>query len=81
MRVIFAGTPDFSVPVLQALLDSRHEVVAVYTQPDRPAGRGRKLKPGPVKQLAEDCGIPVYQPASLKQCRFSSRNWQDSSRI
>jgi methionyl-tRNA formyltransferase len=66
MRVIFAGTPDFSVPVLQALLDSRHEVVAVYTQPDRPAGRGRKLKPGPVKQLAEDCGIPVYQPASLK---------------
>ncbi len=66
MRVIFAGTPDFSVPVLQALLDSRHEVVAVYTQPDRPAGRGRKLKPGPVKQLAEDNGIPVYQPASLK---------------
>jgi len=66
MRVIFAGTPDFSVPVLQALLDSPHEVVAVYAQPDRPAGRGRKLKPGPVKQLAEDCGIPVYQPASLK---------------
>ena len=66
MRVIFAGTPDFSVPVLQALLDSGHEVVAVYTQPDRPAGRGRKLKPGPVKQLAEDNGISVHQPASLK---------------
>jgi len=66
MRVIFAGTPDFSVPVLQALLDSRYEVVAVYAQPDRPAGRGRKLKPGPVKQLAEDSGIPVYQPVSLK---------------
>ena len=66
MRVIFAGTPDFSVPVLQTLLDSQHELVAVYTQPDRPAGRGRKLKPGPVKQLAEACGIPVYQPASLK---------------
>lgn len=66
MRVIFAGTPDFSVPVLQALLDSQHEVVAVYTQPDRPAGRGRKLKPGPVKQLAEDSGVAVYQPASLK---------------
>jgi len=66
MRIIFAGTPDFSVPVLRALLDSRHEVVAVYAQPDRPAGRGRKLKPGPVKQLAEDRGIPVYQPVSLK---------------
>ena len=66
MRIIFAGTPDFSVPVLRALLDSRHEVVAVYAQPDRPAGRGRKLKPGPVKQLAEDSGIPVYQPVSLK---------------
>lgn len=66
MRVIFAGTPDFSVPVLQALLVSVHDVVAVYTQPDRPAGRGRRLKPGPVKQLAEDNGIPVYQPTSLK---------------
>jgi methionyl-tRNA formyltransferase len=66
MRLIFAGTPEFSVPVLQALLDSRHEVVAVYTQPDRPAGRGRKLKPGPVKQLALERGIPVRQPVSLK---------------
>ncbi len=66
MRVIFAGSPDFSVPILQAVLDSDHEVVAVYSQPDRPAGRGRKLKSGPVKQLAEDNGIPVYQPATLK---------------
>jgi methionyl-tRNA formyltransferase len=65
MRVVFAGTPDFSVPILQALLDSRHKVVAVYTQPDRPAGRGRKLHPSPVKQLALQHGIPVYQPAKL----------------
>ncbi len=66
LRIVFAGTPDFSVPPLQALLDSEHQVVAVYTQPDRPAGRGRKLKPGPVKQLALDHGVPVYQPLSLK---------------
>ena len=66
MRVIFAGTPEFSVPVLQALLDSEHSVVAVYTQPDRPAGRGRKLQPGPVKQLALERGLPVFQPVSFK---------------
>ena len=66
MRVVFAGTPDFSVPVLQALLDSAHTVVGVYSQPDRPAGRGRKLRPGPVKQLALAHGIPVFQPLSLK---------------
>ena len=66
MRVVFAGTPDFSVPALQALLDSRHSVVAVYTQPDRPAGRGRKLLASPVKQLAERHRLPVYQPQSFK---------------
>jgi methionyl-tRNA formyltransferase len=66
MRVVFAGTPDFSVPILQALLDSGHSVVAVYSQPDRPAGRGRKLTPSPVKQLALQHPIPVFQPASLK---------------
>ena len=66
MRVVFAGTPDFSVPVLQAILDSGHAVVGVYSQPDRPAGRGRKLKPGPVKQLALQHGLPVFQPAGLK---------------
>jgi len=58
LRIVFAGTPDFSVPPLKALLDSGHEVVAVYTQPDRPAGRGRKLTPSPVKQLALERGIP-----------------------
>ncbi len=66
MRIVFAGTPDFSVPVLQALLDSSHQVVGVYSQPDRPAGRGRKLQPGPVKQLALQHDIPVFQPHSLK---------------
>ncbi|HEX5637713.1 MAG TPA: methionyl-tRNA formyltransferase [Gammaproteobacteria bacterium] len=66
MRIIFAGTPDFSVPPLQALIESPHQVVAVYTQPDRPAGRGRKLTPGPVKQLALTHHIPVYQPLNFK---------------
>ncbi|MDH5765193.1 MAG: methionyl-tRNA formyltransferase [Gammaproteobacteria bacterium] len=66
LKIIFAGTPDFSVPPLQALLDSEHQVVAVYTQPDRPAGRGRKLTPSPVKQRALEYDIPVYQPQSLK---------------
>ncbi|NOR80367.1 MAG: methionyl-tRNA formyltransferase, partial [Methyloprofundus sp.] len=67
MKIIFAGTPDFAVPALQMLLDSEHEVVAVYTQPDRPAGRGRKLQPGPVKSLALSTGITVFQPVNLKQ--------------
>lgn len=66
LRVIFAGTPDFAAANLSALLASDHRVVAVYTQPDRPAGRGRKLTPSPVKALAVERGIPVYQPASLK---------------
>ncbi|MCO6412878.1 MAG: methionyl-tRNA formyltransferase [Thiogranum sp.] len=65
MRIVFAGTPEFSVPTLEALLGSRHTVVGVYTQPDRPAGRGRKLVPGPVKQLALRHGTPVFQPANL----------------
>jgi methionyl-tRNA formyltransferase len=62
MRIIFAGTPDFSRPALQALLASPHEVAAVYTQPDRPLGRGRKLRFGPVKQLALDHRIALHQP-------------------
>ena len=66
MRIVYAGTPEFAVPALQALLASGHEVVAVYCQPDRPAGRGRKLTFGPVKQVAVDAGIPVEQPLSLK---------------
>ena len=66
LKIIYAGTPDFSVPALQALIDSEHEVVAVYTQPDRPAGRGRKIRFGPVKQLAVDHDIPVEQTTTLK---------------
>lgn len=67
MKIIFAGTPEFAVPTLQALLDSSHEICAVYTQPDRPAGRGRKLTPSPVKTLALQHAIPVYQPENFKQ--------------
>ncbi|MGD8483675.1 MAG: methionyl-tRNA formyltransferase [Thioalkalispiraceae bacterium] len=66
LKVVFAGTPDFAAEALSALIDSRHQVVAVYTQPDRPAGRGRKLKASPVKSLAEQHAIAVYQPESLK---------------
>ncbi len=66
LRIVYAGTPDFAVPALQALIESGHAPVAVYTQPDRPAGRGRKLRPGPVKQVAEAAGLPVVQPESLK---------------
>jgi len=66
MRIIFAGTPDFSVAPLQALIASDNEVVAVYSQPDRPAGRGRKLTSSPVKQVALDHDIPVYQPLNFK---------------
>ncbi|GAA0415285.1 methionyl-tRNA formyltransferase [Cocleimonas flava] len=66
MKIVYAGTPDFAVPALQSLINSGHKVVAVYTQPDRPAGRGRKVQFGPVKQVAVDAGIPVEQPLSLK---------------
>jgi methionyl-tRNA formyltransferase len=66
LRVIFAGTPDFAAQHLQALLDSPHQVVAVYSQPDRPAGRGRKLTASPVKALALEHAIEVQQPLSLK---------------
>jgi methionyl-tRNA formyltransferase len=66
LRIIYAGTPDFAVPALQALIQSEHEVVAVYTQPDRPSGRGRKVQFGPVKQVAIDAKIPVEQVVSLK---------------
>ncbi|HEY8327645.1 MAG TPA: methionyl-tRNA formyltransferase, partial [Rhodanobacter sp.] len=66
LRLVFAGTPEFSVPCLEACRASGAEVVAVYTQPDRPAGRGRKLTPSPVKQAALAAGIVVEQPESLK---------------
>lgn len=66
LRVVFAGTPEFSVPCLRAVLASGVDVIAVYTQPDRPAGRGRKLAPSPVKQAAIDAGVVVEQPESLR---------------
>ncbi|MGY6277757.1 methionyl-tRNA formyltransferase [Methylomonas sp. MgM2] len=66
MKIVFAGTPEFAVPTLRALLDSPYEVCAVYTQPDRPAGRGRKLTASPIKQLALANQIPVFQPENFK---------------
>jgi methionyl-tRNA formyltransferase len=66
MKIIFAGTPEFSVPALAALIEAGHEIVMVLTQPDRPAGRGMKLKASPVKVLAEQHQLLVYQPNTLK---------------
>jgi methionyl-tRNA formyltransferase len=66
LKIIFAGTPEFSVPALRALIDSGHDVRAVYTQPDRPAGRGRRLTATPVKEAAATRGIPVFQPSTLR---------------
>jgi methionyl-tRNA formyltransferase len=71
-RIVFMGTPEFAVPTLEALHRSRHTVVAVVTQPDRPKGRGRKLTAPPVKQRAQALGYPVIQPESVKLASFSS---------
>lgn len=67
MRIVFAGTPDFALPTLNAIADSRHELVGVFTQPDRPAGRGRQPRPSPVKQRAQELGLPIFQPTSFKK--------------
>lgn len=77
-RLIFAGTPAFAVPSLQALLDSGHAPVAVYTQPDRPAGRGRHPRPSAVKELASAAGLPVYQPPTLRDATAQAQlaAWQ-----
>lgn len=66
MKILFAGTPEFAVPTLQMLLDSEHEICAVFTQPDRPAGRGQKNKPSAVKLLAEAHGLSIRQPTTLR---------------
>jgi methionyl-tRNA formyltransferase len=66
VRLVFAGTPDFAATALKALIAAGHTIVGVYSQPDRPAGRGRKLQPSPVKQVALDHEIPVFQPETLK---------------
>jgi len=69
LAVVFAGTPDFAVPSLEAIASSRHRLVAVFTQPDRPSGRGRRLAAGPVKERALALGIPVRQPESLRDAQ------------
>jgi methionyl-tRNA formyltransferase len=66
LKIVFAGTPDFSVPALEALIDDGQDLRAVYTQPDRPAGRGRKLTASPVKATALSAGLPVFQPPTLR---------------
>ena len=73
MKVIFAGTPEFAVPALAAIIDAGHQVVMVLTQPDRPAGRGMKLKASPVKQLAELQHLPVFQPETLKPAEVQTQ--------
>jgi methionyl-tRNA formyltransferase len=78
LRIAFAGTPQFALPALRALLASRHRVVGVLTQPDRPAGRGRELRASPVKLLAGEHSIPVAQPTSLKtpEGRVELHGWE-----
>lgn len=66
MRIVFMGTPDFAVPSLQALIDRGDDICAVFTQPDKPKGRGHKLQPPPVKQLALQHGLQVFQPSTLR---------------
>jgi len=67
MRIIFMGTPDFAVPALRALHSAGHDIACVYTQPPRPAGRGKKLMPSPVQKVAEELGLAVRSPKSLKK--------------
>ncbi len=69
LKIIYAGTPEFAVPALQALLQSEHQLLAVYTQPDRPAGRGRKLQASPVKACALEYDLPVYQPENFRSAQ------------
>ena len=66
LKVVFAGTPDFAARHLQGLIDSPHQIVLVMSQPDRPAGRGKRLQPSPVKAMALDAGLPIWQPTLLK---------------
>ncbi len=73
MKIIFAGTPEFAVPALAALIQARHEIVMVLTQPDRPAGRGMQLKASPVKQLALQHNLNVFQPQSLKPAEVQAQ--------
>ena len=76
MKIVFMGTPDFAVPCLRYLADSSHEVAAVFTQPDKPKGRGYKLIPTPVKAAALEYEIPVYQPLSLRKGEDAEKSMQ-----
>jgi methionyl-tRNA formyltransferase len=73
MRLVFMGTPEFALPALERLIDSRHKVVLVVTRPDRPKGRGQKLEPSPVKELALRHGLPVIAPASVRKENVAER--------
>lgn len=73
MRILFMGTPEFSVPCFRALLDHHYPVVGVVTQPDKPKGRGHRLTPPPVKEAAVAAGVPIYQPETLKNGAFSEQ--------
>ena len=70
MRIVFMGTPDFSVPTLESLVKGGHEVLAVVTQPDKPKGRGKSVLMTPVKEKALELGIPVYQPVKVREPEF-----------
>ena len=72
LKVVFAGTPDFAARHLQGLIDSPHRIVAVMSQPDRPSGRGKRLQPSPVKAVALEAELPIWQPASLKNAGSES---------
>ena len=66
MKVVFMGTPDFSVGTLEALVEAGYEITGVVTQPDKPKGRGKQMMPTPVKEAAEKHGLPVYQPRRVR---------------
>ncbi len=66
LKIIFAGTPEFAVPTLKKLIESEHDIVGVYTQPDRPAGRGQQIQASPVKQVASAHNLPIFQPKTLR---------------
>ena len=72
MKVVFMGTPDFSVGTLEALVEAGYEITGVVTQPDKPKGRGKQMMPTPVKEAAEKHGLPVYQPRRCPTCSAAS---------
>ena len=80
LRVVFAGTPTFAAAHLKQLIASRHEVVAVYTQPDRPSGRGKRLSASPVKQIALEHGLPFFNPSHC-ETKIQRSNWQPLMRM